>query len=131
MEQLKHSSATADARLLIPEPTIYMAQNPESLYSRFKDTLSLRVIKFLMIKEQTQQDYGSNVEQFYQKCNLIFEKHYPAFGNFDDLWLYKEYLQDKPKQMAYCKVMGEGNRGKKSNVPWVLTEHNKRRQVRR
>jgi hypothetical protein len=70
-------------------------------------------LKILAIKQQTQQDSGSNMEQFYQKCNLSFEKRYPTFGNFDDLWLCKEYLQDKPKYVAYCKVMDEGNKEKK------------------
>jgi hypothetical protein len=113
--QLKYSSATADARLLIPKPAVYEVWNPDSLYSMFKDTLSLRVMKFLAIKGQSQQDSGSNLEQFYQKCKLIFEKHYHFFGNFDDLWLCKEYLQDKPKYTAYCKVMEEGNRDKKND----------------
>ena len=116
LDQLNYSSATADARLLIPEPAVYEAQNPESLYSRFKDTLSLRIMKFLAIEGQTQQDSGSNLEQFYQKCKLIFEKCYPSFGNFDDLRLCKEYLQDKPKYMAYCKVMDE-EQGKEKRAP--------------
>ena len=117
LDQLKYSSATADARLLIPEPAVYEARNPESLYSRFKDTLSLRIMKFLAIEGQTQQDSGSSMEQFYQKCKLIFEKRYPSFGNFDDLRLCKEYLQDKPKYTAYCKVMEEGNKDKKNERP--------------
>ena len=40
-DQLKYSSATADARLLIPEPAVYEARNPESLYSRFKSAILL------------------------------------------------------------------------------------------
>jgi hypothetical protein len=92
LDQLKYSSATADARLLIPEPAIYEAQNPYSLYSRFKDTLSLRIMKFLDIEGQTQQNSGYHVEQFYQKCKLIFEKRFPSIGNFDYLWLHKEFL---------------------------------------
>jgi hypothetical protein len=70
-------------------------------------------MKFLAIEGQTQQDSGSNSEQFYQKCKLTFEKSSPSFGIFDDFRLCKEYLQDKPKYMAYLKVMDEGNRGKK------------------
>ncbi len=90
LDQLKYSFATADARLLISELDIYKAQNPDSLYSRFKDTFSLRTMEFLAIEGQTQRDSSSNLEQFYQKCKLIFEKCYPSFGNFDDLWLCKE-----------------------------------------
>ncbi len=75
LDQLKYFSVTADARLLIPEPAIYEAQNPDSLYSRIKDTFSLGIMKFLTIEGQIQQDSSSNMEQFYQKCKLIFEKH--------------------------------------------------------
>jgi hypothetical protein len=117
LDQLKYSSATADARLLFPEPAIYEAWNLESLYSKFKNTLSLMIMKFLAVKQQTQQDSGSNMEQFYQKCKLIFKKHCPTFGNIDDLRLCKEYLQDKPKYMAYCKVMDEGNKEKQNECP--------------
>jgi predicted secreted Zn-dependent protease len=77
LDQLKYSSATADAF-----PQDY---------------------DFFAIKGQTQQDFGSNLEQFYKKSKLVFKKHYPYFGNFDDLWLCKEYLQDKPKYIACCK----------------------------
>jgi len=70
-------------------------------------------MKFLAVESQTQQDSGSDKKQFYQKCKLIFEKCYPTC-NFDDiLCLCKEYLQEKPKYMAYCKVTNEENEKKK------------------
>jgi hypothetical protein len=82
----------ADARLLILEPVIYKERNPDSIYSRFKDTLSLRIMKFLAVEAQTQQDSGSDKEQFYQKCKLIFEKHYPTFFNFGNMHLREAKL---------------------------------------
>jgi hypothetical protein len=78
LDQLKYSSATADARLLITEPAFYEAWNPDSLYSMFKITLSLRIMKLLAMEGQAPQDSSSNLEQFYPKCKLIFEKHYPS-----------------------------------------------------
>jgi len=92
---LKYSLAMADARLLISEPAIYEERNPDSIYYRFKDTLSLRITKFLGLEVQTQQVSGFDKEQFHQKCKLIFEKHCPTFGNFDDMHLCKEYLQER------------------------------------
>jgi len=113
LHPLKYSLAMSDARLLILEPAIYEERNPDSVYSRFKDTLSLRIMKYLAVEAQTQQDSSSDKEQFYQKCKLIFEKHYPTFGNFDNMRLCKEYLQEKPKYLAYCKVTNEENEKKK------------------
>jgi hypothetical protein len=113
LDRLKYSSAMADARLLISEPAIYKERNPDSIYSRFKDTLSSRIMKFLAVEAQSQQDSGSDKEQFYQQYKLIFEKRYPTFGNFDDMHLCKEYLQEKPKYMAYCKVTNEENEKKR------------------
>jgi len=46
------------------EPAIYEERNPDSIYSRCKDTLSLRIIKFLAVEGQTQQDSGSDKEKF-------------------------------------------------------------------
>jgi hypothetical protein len=62
-------------------------------------------MKFLALAAETQQDSGYDKEQFYQKCKLILGKRYPTFGNFDNMCLCKEDLQEKPKYMAYCKVI--------------------------
>lgn len=102
IDQLKYSSMPADAKE--PEPTIYDERNGSSIYSRFKDTLSFRVQKFLAVVGQTQMDSGTTEEDYYQKCKLIYEKRYPAYGNFDDYKMCKEYLEDKPKYSNFCAM---------------------------
>ncbi len=51
--------------------------NPDSVHSRFKDTISASILTFLVIKGTAQQDSGSDDEQLYQKCKLINEQHLP------------------------------------------------------
>jgi hypothetical protein len=70
-------------------------------------------MKFLAVEAQTQQDSGSDKEQFYQKCKLIVKKSFPTFGCFIKMHPWKEYLQEKPEYMAYCKLANEENEKKK------------------
>lgn len=109
LDQLKYLSAPAGAKELLPPPQVYETRNPDSVHSRFKDTISARILKFLAVEETTQQDSGSDDEQFYQKCKLIFERRYPTFGNFDDLRMCKDYLKDKAKYLSFRKIMEAGN----------------------
>ena len=73
-------------------------------------------MKFMAIEANTEMDSGTGEEDFYQKCKLIYEKRFPAFGNFDDLHSCKEYLEEKPKYMSFRR-MQEGAEEEKKNHP--------------
>jgi hypothetical protein len=73
LDQLKYSSSPAGVKELPPPPQVYETRNPDSVYSRFKDTIFAHILKFLAVERTTQQDAGSDDEQLYQKCKLIFE----------------------------------------------------------
>jgi hypothetical protein len=109
LDQLKYASAPAGVKELLSLPQVCETRNPDSVHSRFKDTISACILKFLAVEETTQQDSGSDDEQFYQKCKLIFEQHYPTFDNFNDLHMCKDYLKDKAKYLSFHKIMEAGN----------------------
>mmetsp|Transcript_2009 Transcript_2009/g.3091 ORF Transcript_2009/g.3091 Transcript_2009/m.3091 type:complete len:150 (-) Transcript_2009:17-466(-) len=67
VDKQQWSTASTSARALMVEPAIYDERTPESLYTRYKDQIAIRVSKFIGIEEVTQQDSGTDSEQFYQK----------------------------------------------------------------
>ena len=112
VDKQQWSSATTSDRALLIEPTIYDERTPDSLYTRYKDQIALRVNKFLGIEEVTQQDSGSDSEQFYQKCKKVWDKRYASLGPFDPFRLCKDYLVTKPKFHTFRQVMLDEEAGK-------------------
>ena len=112
-DKLKWNSASIVQKEVLTEPQVYDDRTPDSVYSRLKDTIFPRVMKFLGIEETTLQQSGSNAKNFYQKCKAVFEKRYPAMGNPDTFPLCKEYLQTKPKFASFRRMMEQEEETKK------------------
>jgi hypothetical protein len=64
LDQLKYSSTPAGVKETLPPLQVYDTRNPDSVYSQFKDAISARILKYLVTEETTQQDSGSDNEQF-------------------------------------------------------------------
>ena len=112
VDKQQWNTASTSARALLIEPTIYDERTPDSLYTRYKDQIALRVNKFLGIEEVTQQDSGSDSEQFYQKCKKVWDKRYASLGPFDPFRLCKDYLVTKPKFHTFRQVILDEEAGK-------------------
>ena len=94
------------------EPAIYDERTPKSLYTRYKDQIAVRVSKFIGIEEVTQQDSGTDSEQFYQKCERIWDKRYASMGAFDPFRPCKDYLVTKPKFHSFRQSILDEEAGK-------------------
>jgi hypothetical protein len=103
VDKQQWSTASTSARALIAEPTIYNERTPDSLYTRYKDQIALRVNKFLGIEEATQQDSGLDSEQFYQKCRKSGTGVMPPRVPLTLFRLCKEYLVTKPNSIRFVR----------------------------
>jgi hypothetical protein len=94
------------------EPAIYDERTPDYLYTRVKVNGMLLVRKFIGIEEVTQQDSGTDSEQFYQKCKRIWDKRNASMGAFDPFRPCKDYLVTKPKFHSFRQTMLDEEAGK-------------------
>jgi hypothetical protein len=78
-------------------PEFYSRRKPESIYDRFKGTISPRVMKFLGIKKTLPRESGWNDENYYHACKESYELRYPKMGKVDDLRACVDYLSETSK----------------------------------
>ena len=97
-------------------PTMYATHSPESIFYRFKDTISARVSKFIGIEATLERGSGKSDEDFYKDCKAIYKHCHPKLGNFDNLCECKEYLATKAKYSAYQEKKGEKEQAQSKKV---------------
>ena len=112
VDKQQWNTASTSAWALLIEPTIYDKRTPDSLYMRYKDQITLRVNKFVGNEKVTQQDSGSDSEQFYQKCKKVWDKRYTSLGPFDLFRLCKDYLVTKPEFHMFRQLLLDEEAGK-------------------
>jgi hypothetical protein len=65
-------------------PITYPERTADSIYARFKDIITPRVIHFLAIEEPLPRDTGMSSNDHFQLCKAVYTKRFPKHGNFDN-----------------------------------------------
>ena len=117
INQLQYTQGSETFREMAGPPIIFNKRSPDSLYNRFKDHIAHRVLKFIGVEETTERESGSDDEKFFDLCNTIFKKRYPALGSFTDLRACKEYLAPMPKFMTFKVLLDNLADEKKKKRP--------------
>jgi hypothetical protein len=77
-------------------PSTYNRRTPKSIFDRFKNVISPRVMKFIAIREVTPRESGKNDHDFYEQCKILFSQQ-TTYGDFEPFKKCYEYLENKPK----------------------------------
>ena len=117
IDQAMYDRGTESFREAIGKPTAYHKRTPDSVYSRFKDTIAYRTLKFIGIQETTEQPSGSNENDYFDVCNAIYQRRYPLLGNFNDYRQCLNYLKDMPKCRTYRNMIEESEENSKKKRP--------------
>ena len=86
-------------------PPVYHRRTPDSVYTRFKDVIASRTMKFIGIEQTTDKPSGTTDDEYFDLCNATYQRRYPSLGNFADFRQCKEYLADSPKFFSYKKMV--------------------------
>lgn len=77
-------------------PATFNRRTAKSIYDRFKNVISPRVMKFIAITEVTPRESGKNDHDFFEQCKLLFSQQ-TTYGDFEPFRKCYEYLEKKPK----------------------------------
>lgn len=116
------SAATREAYGQVGCNSLYPERTADSIFSRFKDTISPRVMKFIGIEETLPRQSGSCPEDHYTACRTVYAKRFPRHGNFDDFRECKVYLETKAKFSSFRTRMVEDNEKASSKAISVENE---------
>jgi hypothetical protein len=114
----RHQFVVSENAFVISESTNVICPK-NSIFARFKETISPRVMKYISSEETTTMESGWDEELFYLACKASFETLFPKFGNFDDVRGCKEYLEGKPKFANLRKLAEAGGDSKRATRPIV------------
>ena len=117
IDQAMYDRGSESFRQALGPPTIYHQRTPDSVYSRFKDTIAYRTLKFVGVQETTEQPSGTNDNDYFDICNAIYQRRYPLLGNFNDYRQCLEYLKDMPKFRTYRQMVEDSEENSKKKRP--------------
>lgn len=117
IDQALYDRGNDEFRQAVGAPTVYHQRTPDSVYSRFKDTIAYRCLKFIGVQETTPQPSGSNENDYFDVCNTIYQRRYPLLGNFNDYKQCLDYLKDMPKFRTYKMMVEEADDQSKKKRP--------------
>ena len=117
IDQLQYNQGSETFREMAGPPVVFNKRLPDSVYNRFKDHISHRVLKFIGVEETTERESGTDDEQYFDLCNTVYKKRYPSLGSFTDLRVCKEYLNGMPKFVTFKVLMENQSEERKTKRP--------------